>query len=250
MHKRYGLIGKKLSHSFSRNYFTQKFEQLGTDASYHLFELADISEFPALIAREKGLLGLNVTIPYKQAVIAFLDALSPEAADAGAVNTIRFVNGRLIGYNTDIIGFRESLLELLQGNIPKNALILGSGGASQAIKYVLNQLQIDFQVVSREPGKGDITYAALDSKVVSNVHLIVNSTPLGMYPDVLSMPEIPIEAIGQQHHVFDLVYNPTETALLAAAKARGAKVRNGYEMLVLQAEAAWKIWNQPLDLLS
>jgi len=240
---RYGLIGKHLSHSFSQRYFTEKFAEAGlADHRYDPFELENIEALPALIAETPGLLGLNVTIPYKQAVMPLLHALDPTAAAVGAVNTIRIDGNGLTGYNTDVEGFRATLLPMLQGAKPRT-LVLGSGGASRAVVYVLKELGIKFRVVSRSRETGDITWDLLDPSLVNVCTLIINTTPLGMFPEVDGIPPMPMSAIGPKHCVLDLVYNPEQTRFLHAAEGRGARTANGLTMLHAQAEASWRIWN-------
>lgn len=240
---RYGLIGRHLSHSFSQGYFTGKFQHEALDDHrYDLFELPTIEGLPALIERTPGLLGLNVTIPYKQAVISFLHAIDPVAAAVGAVNTVRISDGTLTGYNTDVNGFRDTLVPLLNGTKPRT-LVLGSGGASRAVVYVLKELGIKFRVVSRSRENGDITWDLLDPSLVSVCPLIINTTPLGMFPDVDGIPPVPVSAIGPKHVLVDLVYNPERTRFLQAGEERGARVANGLAMLHGQAEASWRIWN-------
>lgn len=241
---RYGLIGNPLSHSFSQRYFTEKFESEGLkDHRYDLFELKSADELRGLVRDTPGLRGLNVTIPYKQVVMPLLDAVDPLAAAVGAVNTIRVgADGRLSGHNTDVEGFRQTLLPLLQGKKPR-ALVLGSGGAGRAVAFVLKEHGIKFRVVSRSRERGDMTYDLVEPIVVDVCTLIVNTTPLGMHPHVDALPPIPYGSIGPRHVLIDLVYNPSETAFLREGKRRGATTVNGLAMLHAQAEASWAIWN-------
>lgn len=240
---RYGLIGKPLSHSFSQRYFTAKFEREGfSDRRYDLFELDSIAALPGLLADTPGLRGLNVTIPFKQAVMPSLNEIDKLAAAVGAVNTISIRAGRLMGHNTDAEGFREVLLPLLEGRKPR-ALVLGSGGASRAVAYVLREQGIRFRVVSRDAQQGDLTYEQLEPIVVDVCTLIINTTPLGMHPEVEGLPLIPYEALGPRHTLMDLVYNPSQTRFLKEGASRGARVCNGEAMLYAQAEASWRIWN-------
>jgi shikimate dehydrogenase len=242
---RYGLIGRQLSHSFSQRFFTGKFEREGLGGyRYDLFELDRIDALPALIEETPGLCGLNVTIPYKRSVVPFLHVVDPIAAAVGAVNTIRVSNGILMGFNTDVDGFRDTLVPMLNGARPRT-LVLGSGGASRAVVYVLKELGIKFRVVSRSRETGDITWDLLDPSLVSVCPLIINTTPLGMYPVVDAMPPVPMDAIGAKHILVDLVYNPERTRFLVAGEQRGARVANGLTMLHGQAEASWRIWNAP-----
>ena len=243
----YGLIGYPLGHSFSAGFFNEKFEREGIAARYSNYPLEQISDFPTLLDREPGLSGLNVTVPYKKDIISYVDVLSPVAEAIQAVNTLSFkrYRGRLqiIGDNTDVIGFRRSLEQYLKPH-HKSALVLGTGGSSKAIQYVLTELGIGFTMVSRTAGKGRITYSELDGTVVSDAPLIINTTPLGMYPDVLTFPPIAYEALGSEHLLFDLVYNPEKTAFLIKGERYGARCVNGYDMLIYQALASWEIWNK------
>lgn len=245
--KRFGLIGKKLGHSFSKKYFTEKFARLNLTASYDLYELSSINEFPEWVLTVENLIGLNVTIPYKTEVIPFLDQLSEEAEIIGAVNTIRKVGDKLIGYNTDSYGFYHSL-KVWIGDIPiHSALILGTGGASRAVLFVLEKyLQVsDYYLVSRQPiGSKQIAYGELDNLDLNRYTLIINTTPIGMYPDIDQAPEFPYHLLNASHFVYDLIYNPEETLFLHHSKNAGAKVLNGMPMLIGQAERAWEIWTE------
>lgn len=243
--KTFGLIGKKLGHSFSKKYFTEKFDKEGiTDCEYQLFELADISEFPGLIKEQPSLCGLNATIPYKQEVMPYLDELSTAAQRIGAVNVIRFENdGKLVGHNSDYIGFKISLEKFLNGAKPQKALILGTGGASKAVKAALEDLGITPQFVSRTSGENQLAYKELSEEILSSHRLIVNTTPLGMFPQVEEFPAIPYQFLTSSHFCYDLVYNPETTAFMKKSAEHGAKTINGLEMLIGQAEAAWEIWN-------
>ncbi|MFN3754773.1 shikimate dehydrogenase family protein [Flavobacterium sp.] len=241
----YGLIGKNISYSFSKKYFTEKFA-LGNlvDCSYENFDLSSIEEFPTLIANNPDLKGLNITIPYKEVVIPYLDKLSKNAAQIGAVNVIRFTKkGKLKGYNSDYYGFMKSLKPLLQPHHQK-ALILGTGGAAKAVAFALDQLGILYTYVSREVKEGLIDYDRINATTFDNYHIIINCTPLGTSPDTKAFPPIPYNFFTEKHIAFDLIYNPEETQFLKKAKKQGAITKNGYEMLVLQAEKAWKIWNK------
>lgn len=237
----YGLIGYPLTHSFSPAYFKKKFAGQNINAVYEAFPITAIEELPALISSMRGLEGLNVTIPYKETVIGYLDELDDTAKEIGAVNCITIKNGYKKGYNTDATGFEQSLNPLLQPQ-HTHALILGTGGSSKAVAYVLKQLGIPFRLVSRNAGEGDMGYEALTAELITKHKLIINTTPLGMYPAVDAMPPIPYDAVGAQHLLFDLIYNPEETKFLLQGKAQGAVTKNGFEMLQLQAEAAWDIW--------
>lgn len=236
----YGLIGYPLTHSFSPAYFNDKFEREGIDAIYKAFPLRTINDLPALIELHPELKGLNVTIPFKEQVIPYLDAIDSAAKEIEAVNCIHITNDRRTGYNTDYTGFLKSMLPLQKLRY-RQALVLGSGGASKAVQYALQQLDIIPTVVSRR--EGDIDYDSLTDEIVEANKLIVNTTPLGMYPDIDAFPPIPYHAIGRQHLLYDVIYNPELTAFLKKGKQQGASVKNGYEMLILQAEESWRIWN-------
>ena len=240
----FGLLGYPLSHSFSKTYFREKFdrEQI-TDAEYVNFEEADLHMFLSKASKREDLKGFNVTIPYKEGILPFLDSISDEASWVGAINTVKRVDNKLIGYNTDVIGFRESILPLLNSSHRK-ALILGTGGASKAVKYVFDEQQIASLFISRHKERGHLVYEQLTPELLGNYTIIVNTTPLGTYPKEDEAPLIPYEALSPDHVVFDLVYNPAKTKFLQAAEAQGAAIKNGYEMLELQAEASWAIWNE------
>jgi len=238
----FGLIGRNISHSFSEKYFAKKFQtEKVPNASYKTFDLTEISELPALLQTEK-LDGFNITIPYKESIISYLDEIDAEAEKIGAVNCVKILNGKKIGYNTDVFGFETSLKPLLESH-HRQALILGDGGAAKAVKFVLEKLGITYQTVSR---KGNLTYSDLDKTHIEDYQIIINSTPLGTFPDVDSSPEIPYEFLTSGHLVYDLVYNPPKTQFLELAESKLAKTKNGHEMLVLQAEKSWEIWNQLL----
>lgn len=241
----YGLIGKNISYSFSKKYFTDKFA-LGSleDCFYENFDIQTIDEFPAIIANNPDLKGLNITIPYKEAVIPYLNKLSQSAAQIGAVNVVRFTKkGNLKGYNSDYYGFMKSLEPLLQPH-HKKALILGTGGAAKAISYALDQLGILYTFVTREEKEGMIDYDRINATTFDNHQIIINCTPVGTAPETKEFPPIPYNFFTEKHIAFDLIYNPEETQFLKKAKKKGAVTKNGYEMLVLQAEKAWKIWNK------
>lgn len=241
---RYGLIGKPLSHSFSQRYFSDKFAALGlSDHRYDLFPLEDIGGLDGLLREYPDLRGLNVTIPYKRAVLDLLHEVDPQAAAVGAVNTIALRDGRRTGYNTDVHGFRSTLLPLLGSERPR-ALVLGSGGACRAVGFVLRELGIRFRVVSRSLERGDLTWDLIDPILLKACPLIINTTPLGSHPNVNELPDLPLQALGPRHLVYDLVYNPERTALLREAEQRGARIQNGLSMLHVQADASWAIWNR------
>ncbi len=244
MHK-LGLLGKNISYSFSRNYFKLKFEKEGiSDVIYDNFDIEDISVFPSIIKNTNGLKGLNVTIPYKQAVMPFLDKIDKKAKAIGAVNTIKIKkNGKLVGYNTDCYGFKKSIKHLLKPHHRK-ALILGTGGASKAIAYVLNELKIEYNFVSRTTSKDvHLTYDNLNETIIKEFDIIINCTPLGTFPNVENCPNIPYEGITEKHIMYDLIYNPLETKFLKLGKEHNAITINGLKMLELQAEKSWSIWN-------
>jgi len=230
-----------LSHSFSPAYFKKKFAALHIDALYESFPIADINDLPALLDTHPDIEGLSVTIPYKETVIPLLDAVDDTAAQVGAVNCISIKNGRKKGYNTDIIGFEQSLVPLLTPR-HTHALIMGTGGASAAVAYVLAQLGIPFQKVSRTEKSDCIAYGQLTADIVSSHRLIINTTPVGMYPHADAAPPMPYSSITDQHLLYDLIYNPEETLFLKRGKENGAVIKNGFEMLQLQAEASWDIW--------
>jgi shikimate dehydrogenase len=243
--KRYGLIGYPLTHSFSQRYFTEKFEREGiTGFSYVNYALPSIGELSGVL-RDPELCGLNVTIPYKQQVIPYLDARDEVVGAIGACNCIKIVEGRLSGYNTDVVGFGKSLGRHLEGH-HRRALVLGSGGAAKAVEWVLGRLGISWLTVSRQPlsGSGSIGYEDVDTGLLAEHTLVINTTPLGMYPHTDECPPLPFEAVTSRHYLFDLIYNPAKTLFLQKGEARGATVENGLEMLVLQAEESWRIWNE------
>ncbi len=238
-----GLIGKSLKHSFSKKYFSEKFDRLDLHGHrYTNFELSSIEDFPALLRENPWLTGLNVTNPYKAAIIPYLDSLSAEAKQVEAVNTIKVVGGKLLGFNTDIFGFTESIKPWLKLSCNK-ALILGTGGASNAIAFSLTQLGINNTKVSRSPGSEQLNYDEASSKL-KDYDLLVNTTPLGTFPNVKEVPPLNMRLLNRNHLIYDLVYNPRKTAFLAEAESKGAIIKNGYEMLVLQAEKSWEIWNE------
>jgi shikimate dehydrogenase len=238
---KFGLIGKDISYSFSKNYFTLKFKKLGlNDYEYVNFDLKSIDEFKDLIIKE--LKGLNVTIPYKENIIEFLDEIDEEAKLIGAVNTIKIdKRGNLKGYNTDVYGFEESLKPRLKKS-HKKALVLGTGGASKAVCYVLDKLNIDYLIISRTPEKTQISYTDLNRSLLEKHTIIINCTPLGTYPKVEEYPKIPYDCITKKHLLYDLIYNPEKTRFLKEGEKRGADISNGLKMLELQAEKSWNIW--------
>ena len=246
--KKYGLLGYPLGHSFSRNYFNQKFEAEKIDAEYLNFEIPEIKEIKNVIKENPELNGLNVTIPYKEQVIPYLDDLDEDARLIGAVNVIKFSKGlfgkvKLKGYNSDIIGFKQSIEPLLKEHHRK-ALILGTGGASKAVFQGLKQLGVASTFVSRKAKEYCITYEEITPKAMEQYTVIVNTTPLGMYPNVNACPDIPYDLLTSDHLLYDLLYNPDETLFMRKGKEKGAVVKNGLEMLLLQAFAAWEIWQK------
>ena len=246
--KKYGLLGYPLGPSFSRNYFNQKFEAERIDAEYLNFEIPEIKEIKNVIKENPELNGLNVTIPYKEQVIPYLDDLDEDARLIGAVNVIKFSKGlfgkvKLKGYNSDIIGFKQSIEPLLKEHHRK-ALILGTGGASKAVFQGLKQLGVASTFVSRKAKEYCITYEEITPKVMEQYTVIVNTTPLGMYPNVNACPDIPYDLLTSDHLLYDLLYNPDETLFMQKGKEKGAVVKNGLEMLLLQAFAAWEIWQK------
>lgn len=244
--KVFGLIGRNIGYSFSKSYFTKKFAALQYDShSYQNFDIANISEL-ATIKNTHGLSGLNVTIPYKESIIPFLDSISENAAKIGAVNTIKILdNGKLKGYNTDWHGFQLSIKPLLQPH-HQMALILGTGGASKAVAFALDKLGIGYKMVSRKESETAIAYEQLNEATFNTHQIIINCTPIGTHPNTSEAPIIPYEFFTSNHIAFDLIYNPAETEFLNRASAKGATIKNGYDMLVLQAEKAWEIWNRKI----
>jgi len=238
----FGLIGFPLTHSFSVRYFTEKFKEENiTDTVYLNFPIESIEDFPALIKQE-NMAGINVTIPYKQQVIEYLDELDSVAEEIGAVNLIKFQNGKSKGYNTDAHGFRESLKNFI-GERKLKALVIGTGGSSKAVSFALKEMGIEFNFVSRRKTSDVLVYSDLDATILNNHLLIINTTPLGMYPNENDCAPLPYELLSSAHFLFDLVYNPAETLFLKKGKAHDAAIKNGYEMLELQAEKNWEIWN-------
>ena len=245
---RYGLIGYPLGHSFSKEFFTDKFASEGINAEYANFELPSIDDFQEIAAAYKNLKGLNVTIPYKEKVIPFLDEISKEAREIGAVNVIKVEhkgsNVRLTGYNSDVIGFADSIEPLLKSH-HKKALILGTGGSSKAVNYALTKkLGLETVFVSRYERPGTVTYKDIDAAAVKEYEVIVNCTPVGMYPNIDQAPALPYEALTENNLLFDLIYNPDMTRFMQLGAEHEAEVKNGLEMLILQALASWRLWNE------
>jgi len=239
----FGLIGYPLFQSFSKKFFSEKFEREGlTDCRYESFSIPSISELTTLLKENPSLCGLNVTIPYKEQVLSFLQEKSALVKKIHACNCIKIENGRLIGYNTDAPAFEQSLKEKLQPHHTK-ALILGTGGAAKAVEFSLEKLNISYKYVSRKPSAKNFSYEQLTDALMQEYTLIINTTPLGMHPNVVEAPPIPYHALNQKHYLFDLVYNPAKTLFLQKGEDQQAVIKNGYEMLVLQAEESWRIWN-------
>ncbi len=246
--QKYGLVGYPLKHSFSIGYFNEKFSSEKIEAEYINCEIPEINNFPERIEAKPNLHGLNVTIPYKEKVIPYLDELDKQTAAIGAVNVIKIIRNKggkpkLIGYNSDIIGFTQSIQPLLQSH-HKKALILGTGGASKAVFHGLKNLGIEAKFVSRTARFGMLTYEELNAEIIKEYTVIVNCTPVGMYPKVDACPDIPYEAITSEHLLYDLLYNPNITLFMKKGEAKGAVTKNGLEMLLLQAFAAWEIWQK------
>jgi shikimate dehydrogenase len=237
----YGIIGNPLSHSFSPGYFNERFEREGIDSDYTAFPLESVSSLPHLISMKPCLRGLNVTIPYKTAVIPYLDGISKAAASINAVNCIKIVAGKLYGFNTDYSGFLESL-NPLPDQFVSEALVLGTGGSSKAVCYALMQLGLRYHLVSSS-GQGAYTYTDLSEELIRAHRVIINTTPLGMFPHTGNCPDIPYRFLGADHLLYDLIYNPEETLFLQKGRERGARTKNGYGMLLLQADQSWRIWN-------
>lgn len=246
MEKKFGLIGSTVSHSFSKAYFDEKFFNEGLrDYHYDLYPLKNVDELKTLLKENPDLYGLNVTIPYKEQVLKFLSDIDPFAKSIGAVNVIKVMNGKLKGFNTDSDAFLESVDKWFPNTEGSKALILGTGGSSKAVQFALKKLNIAFKLVSREKTLGDYTYQDLEKNptIISTSNLIINTTPLGMTPDMNAMPPIDYELLGPTHFVYDLIYNPARTKFLQKAEMRGTTIKNGLEMLHIQAEKAWVIWN-------
>lgn len=241
---KFGLIGRDISYSFSEKYFTEKFEMGHYDnCEYSNYDIKTVQKFSQVIQETKGLIGLNITIPYKETIIPYLDKLSKTAKKIGAVNCVTVSKKKkLKGYNTDYYGFKKTIAPLLKEH-HKKALILGTGGASKAVAYALRKLKIEYDFVSRTPDEFQLDYSELNAEIFNEYHIIINTTPLGTHPNVTTCPDINYALFTKKHIAYDLVYNPEESTFLRNARANGAKTKNGYEMLVLQAERAWKIWN-------
>ena len=238
----FGLIGHPLTHSFSKQYFDNKFKEDGlVDVSFELFDIENIEEIKNIVIK-KSIKGFAITIPYKQQIISYLHSFNEVVAQTNACNCVKIIDGNLIGFNTDVIGFEQSLLKDLKPYHTK-ALVLGNGGAAAAIKFVLNKLNIDFKTVSRQKNKADFIYEDLDKSIVQSYKLIINTTPLGTFPDIETHPNIPYQYLTKEHYLFDLVYNPSLTTFISKGIQQNAFTKNGYEMLIIQAEENWRIWN-------
>ena len=243
--EKYGLIGKNISYSFSKLYFTDKFKQENLpNFSYENFDISDINQLQSIVAETLYLKGLNVTIPYKESVFPFLDKIDKKALAIGAVNTIKITKKqKLKGYNTDYYGFKKAIKPYLKPH-HKKALILGTGGASKAVAYALHTLEIEYKFVSRNPKKEQLSYEDLNSEIFNEYHIVINCTPLGTFPNISEFPPLPYSFFTNKHLAFDLIYNPAETTFLQKAKEFKAETLNGYQMLIFQAEKAWRIWNK------
>lgn len=241
--KRYGLIGHPLKHSQSRFLFNEKFEHEGLDCNYQNFDLKSVDEIHEVMAQYPDLCGFNVTIPYKESVIPLLDDIDPLAKEVGAVNVVKVENGKMKGYNSDVYGFDKLLERALKSRIIEHALVLGTGGASKAVQYVLKQKNIPFSTVSRSAEKGDFTYDTLTDEILRQNLLIINATPVGMSPYVNDFPDIHYQALSKKHILIDLIYNPKETAFMELGKTWGAKVYSGTQMFEEQARKTWEIFN-------
>lgn len=243
----FGLIGKNIGYSFSKQYFTDKFHRLNAmNYEFHNFDLDDLNQLPKILKNNPHLKGFSVTIPFKEKIIPYLDSISTEAQEIGAVNCVKIHHQKLIGYNTDCIGFELSFKTLLLPTHRK-ALVLGTGGASKAVQFVLKKLNISYLLVSRNPSnKHEISYQSLSSKIIEAHQIIINCSPVGTYPSVDDFPQIPYNCLTTNHFLYDLIYNPLQTEFLKKGKARGSLVKNGFDMLTLQAEKAWEIWSNPI----
>lgn len=240
--KLYGLIGFPLTHSFSKKYFDNKFEsEQIANCSFSNFEISEINNLANLIQQNPALQGFAITIPYKQKILPYLDSMTDDVSRMLACNCVKIIDGKLVGYNTDVIGFEKSFSELLKPH-HKKALVLGTGGAAQAVIFTLNKLGIEYLSVSRREQKNAITYAAITEELMNEYTAIINSTPLGTFPKVHDCPAIAYEYLTPEHYLFDLVYNPSETKFLSEGKKMGCTIKNGYDMLTIQAEENWKIW--------
>lgn len=242
--KRYGLIGHPLKHSQSRFYFNEKFEYEGLDCRYQHFDLKSLDELHEVLEHYPDLCGFNVTIPYKEAIIPLLDEMDMVSKEVGAVNVVRIENGKMKGYNADVYGFTLLLERAIKGKTIDHALVLGTGGASKAVQYVLKQKGISYSTVSQSQEKGDFTYETLTDDLLRQNHLIINTTPLGMAPQIDTFPDLHYQALSNKHILIDLIYNPKETAFMELGKTWGAKTYNGMQMFEEQAKKTWEIWQE------
>lgn len=241
--RKFGLIGFPLTHSFSKRFFAEKFESEGlSDCYFENFQIESVEEIEEILHRHPDLIGLSVTIPHKESIISLLDHVNETVLKIKACNCIKIFGGKLSGYNTDVLGFEKSFKEVIRPEYNK-ALILGTGGASKAVEYVLEKLGFKYKLVSRMPSLNNLSYEQLTPELIASTDVIINATPLGMYPDVLKAPDIPYAAINENHLLYDLIYNPPKTQFLKLGEEKGARIKNGFEMLEIQAEESWKIWN-------
>jgi len=240
--RKFGLIGKNIDYSFSKKYFSEKFKKENLDCTYSNFDIENISLIESIL-QKNGISGYNVTIPYKQEIIKFLDEIDEVAKAIGAVNTIKKIDNKNIGFNTDSIGFEKSLIPLIENKKPDSALILGGGGASKAVKYVLKKLKIDYSTVSRKEGKSEFIYENLNDVIINRFKMIINCSPVGTFPNINKCPNIPYKHLTKEHVLYDLVYNPIESLFLRRGRELGCKTKNGLEMLEIQANESWRIWN-------
>ena len=240
--RKFGLIGKNIDYSFSKKYFSEKFKKENLDCTYSNFDIENISLIESIL-QKNGISGYNVTIPYKQEIIKFLDEIDEVAKAIGAVNTIKKIDNKNIGFNTDNIGFEKSLIPLIENKKPDSALILGGGGASKAVKYVLKKFKINYSTVSRKEGKSEFIYENLNDVIINRFKMIINCSPVGTFPNINKCPNIPYKHLTKEHVLYDLVYNPIESLFLRRGRELGCKTKNGLEMLEIQANESWRIWN-------
>ena len=240
--KKFGLIGKNIEYSFSKKYFSEKFKKENLDCTYSNFDIENISLIESIL-QKNGISGYNVTIPYKQEIIKFLDEIDEVAKAIGAVNTIKKIDNKNIGFNTDSIGFEKSLIPLIENKKLDSALILGAGGAAKAVKYVLKKLKINYSTVSRKEGKSEFIYENLNDVIINRFKMIINCSPVGTFPNINKCPNIPYKHLTKEHVLYDLVYNPIESLFLRRGRELGCKTKNGLEMLEIQANESWRIWN-------
>ena len=240
--RKFGLIGKNIDYSFSKKYFSEKFKKENLDCTYSNFDIENISLIESIL-QKNGISGYNVTIPYKQEIIKFLDEIDEVAKAIGSVNTIKKIDNKNIGFNTDCIGFEKSLIPLIENKKPDSALILGGGGASKAVKYVLKKIKINYSTVSRKEGKSEFIYENLNDVIINRFKMIINCSPVGTFPNINKCPNIPYKHLTKEHVLYDLVYNPIESLFLRRGRELGCKTKNGLEMLEIQANESWRIWN-------